>query len=81
MEPQRPQRNLLPYTTVGMEFTVVFLLPTVAGIVLDARLDSAPGFTILGAACGFAVGLWHLLRRVRTLRQAKPPKDGDGRTT
>jgi F0F1-type ATP synthase assembly protein I len=80
MAAQQPPRNVLAYTTVGMEFTALFLLPTLAGILLDAHLGSSPGFTILFAACGFAMGLWHMLRRVRDLRSPKEPREGADET-
>jgi len=71
MSEQTPQGNVLRYTTVGVEFIVTFGLFLTAGLIADLKLDTAPGFTVLGAACGFAAGLYHLLKKVRRLRQSE----------
>jgi len=53
------------YTTVGLEFTVIFALFVGAGMFLDRWLELKPVFTVWGAILGFAAALRQLLRRAR----------------
>lgn len=48
-----------------------FVLPLVAGHLIDARLDTAPLATIVGACLGFALGLYHVIQLAK-----KPPDPG-----
>ena len=45
-------------TTVSLEM----VLPGLGGYWLDHRFKTVPLFTVLGFACGLALGLWHLLK-------------------
>ena len=45
-------------TTVSLEM----VLPGLGGYWLDKRWGVAPLFTIIGFACGLALGMWHLLK-------------------
>ncbi|MFO0957155.1 MAG: AtpZ/AtpI family protein [Isosphaeraceae bacterium] len=51
--------------SVGLEFC----LPALLGVFLDRRWGSTPWATLVGAAFGFGLGMYHLLR----MTQAKPP--------
>lgn len=54
--------------SVGLEFS----LPALAGAFLDRRWGSTPWATLAGAAIGFGVGMYHLLRMTAT----NPPGGG-----
>jgi len=74
--PQGPHRpDLMRYATVGLEFVATFGLMLACGFWLDRRLNTMPGFLLTGAAFGFAVGLYRLLRRARRLRDAEAAFD------
>jgi F0F1-type ATP synthase assembly protein I len=49
-----------------MEFAITFGAMLCGGIWLDRRLETLPAFTLVGLACGFALGLWRLIRRARS---------------
>ena len=65
MDEPQPQRNLLRYATVGLEFFLTFLMFLVAGYVLDKVVFGVtfPGFSILGAIVGFAAGFYRITRQ------------------
>ncbi|GAC1470799.1 MAG: hypothetical protein NVSMB9_16270 [Isosphaeraceae bacterium] len=48
-------------TTVGLEFVV----PPLLGVFLDGRMGTSPFAMLLGAVCGFALGMFHILRIAR----------------
>ena len=68
----------MSYTTVGVEFIAVFGMLLGVGLLVDWRLGTTPGLGLLGGVCGFAAGLRHLLRRVRSLRDEYVEQDIDG---
>jgi F0F1-type ATP synthase assembly protein I len=68
MLPSNRRPDVVRYTTAGIEFTLTFGLPLAGGLWLDRRLNTIPGFSLLGGAVGFAVGLYRLLRQARRLR-------------
>ena len=81
MDGEPPQRNLLRYATVGIEFLLVFLLLLYLGWQVDLKLGwSSPGFTVLGGIVGFAVAFYRLAKQgwgiLRTDDQARK-EDGD----
>ena len=61
--------TLIRYATAGIEFILTFGLVLLGGLMLDRAAGSTPAFTLLGAAAGFAGGLYRLVRRARQLRQ------------
>ena len=73
-DPDDNRGNLMRFAIVGVEFILTFALPMVGGLLLDFRLGTIPGFTLLGGAAGFALGLYRLIRQARTNRGG----DGDG---
>jgi F0F1-type ATP synthase assembly protein I len=62
-------RGLVRYTSVGVEFSVTFLVPLMLGYWLDSREGTTPGFMLLGGTIGFALGLWRLVRQARRIRR------------
>ena len=56
------------YCTVGLEFTLTFLMLLGGGIWLDRRIGTMPAYTLLGGGLGFGAGLYRLLRRVQEIR-------------
>ena len=72
------RRKGLRYVGIGTEFFLTFALLVVGGLMLDLRLKSLPSFTILGAAIGFTVGLYRLVKQGREiLRQDRRGREGD----
>jgi F0F1-type ATP synthase assembly protein I len=63
MEAKPPQNNLLRYATVGLEFFLVFLAFFVGGWLIDWRLGTSPGFTVLGGITGFGVAYYRITRQ------------------
>jgi hypothetical protein len=64
MDGMPPQRNLLRYATVGIEFLVVFLLFFFAGWQLDRWVGwSNPALTVLFGITGFAVAMYRLTKQ------------------
>jgi F0F1-type ATP synthase assembly protein I len=65
MDDPQPQRNMLRYATVGLEFFLTFLLFLVAGYALDKVVFGVtfPGFSILGAIVGFTAGFYRITRQ------------------
>jgi len=63
MDDKGPQRNLLRYATVGIEFLLVFLLFLTAGWLLDKRIGTSPGFTGLGGILGFGIAFYRLTKQ------------------
>ena len=65
-----PNPRLFRYSTVGLEFLFTFMLFLFLGVFADRKLGSqTPGFTILGAAIGFGVGLYRMLKEVPWARR------------
>ncbi len=70
------RRRLLRHSSMGVEFTFTFAVPLCIGLWLDGKTDTLPGFTLLGAAIGFAVGLWRLIKQGKQV-QREQQDDGD----
>ncbi len=66
------------YASVGVEFTVTFLVPLALGYWLDRREGTTPGFMLLGGSIGFALGLWRLIRQARRIQRENQPPAGQG---
>jgi F0F1-type ATP synthase assembly protein I len=63
MSAKPPQRNLLRYATVGLEFFITFGMFLWLGWLLDGWRGTSPGFTVLGALVGFSIAMWRLWRQ------------------
>ena len=61
MENKGIDRTLLQYSPLGLEFAFTLGLFTLAGVALDKKLGTLPGYTIFLAACGFGLGLYRLI--------------------
>ncbi len=77
------KQDHLEITTLGMEFAVSEILCAGAGYWLDQRWGTAPWCLVAGAAAGFALGLYQILRAARQMTQdnakfkkAEEKKDG-----
>lgn len=80
MSNQRDQRNLLRYATAGTEFAATFGLFLVGGYLLDRYVvGRLPGFTVLGALCGFLTAVYRLWRKGRTILTDAHARDEDER--
>lgn len=66
---QEQMRRAWRYSSVGVEFTVVFCAFVIGGIWIDRRCGTLPANTILGVIAGFSLALWRLLRQVKRLRE------------
>jgi F0F1-type ATP synthase assembly protein I len=55
-------RDVVRLLHVGTELAVLVALGSWAGMQLDRRWRSAPWCLVAGAALGFAVGLYNLIR-------------------
>ncbi len=67
MAEQREPRSLTRYASVGVEFTITFLIPLGLGFWLDSKAGTRPGFTLLGGAIGFAIALRRLIGQGRRI--------------
>ena len=64
MDAKEPPRNLLRYTTVGIEFLLVFLLFLFAGWQLDRWIGwTGTALTVLGGIVGFSIAMVRLTRQ------------------
>ena len=61
MENQRIDRSFLRYSSLGLELGVTLVLFTLAGLFLDRKFQTLPGYTLFLAACGFGLGLYRLI--------------------
>ena len=62
--------DMVRFASAGLEFALTFGMMLAAGFWLDRRLDTLPGFMLLGGTIGFAAALYRLLRQARQARQA-----------
>jgi len=70
---------MLRYIGVGTEFFLTFAILLAAGVLLDIHLGTLPGLTIAGAAAGFALATYRLVRQARQINrdaQAQPGSRG-----
>ena len=79
MEGKPPERNLLRYATVGIEFLVVFLLLLFLGWQVDRWIGfTRPGATILGGIVGFAAAFYRITKQGwGILQDGGEDEDGD----
>ena len=56
----RKEDHLL-ITGLGLEFCLIMCAGFFAGYFADKKLESSPFFTLIGAACGFALALYVLI--------------------
>lgn len=64
MDSKPPERNLLRYATVGIEFLVVFLLFLYLGWQIDHWIEKTkPSVTVLGAIIGFTIAMGRLWKQ------------------
>ncbi len=67
--------ELLRYSTVGLEFIVVFGLGVAAGAYADRKTGGGTTWTLVGAIVGFAAGMYRLVRVARQYRRDLERKD------
>jgi F0F1-type ATP synthase assembly protein I len=79
MTEQNQPRNLGRYASIGVEFTVTFLLPLGLGFWIDGKAGTRPGFMLLGGAIGFAAALWRLVRQGRQIDREQRQRGRDDR--
>lgn len=60
--------DVVRYTHLGLSFLLLVLLPILGGHWLDGRTGSSPLWTLLGAAAGFASGMYYLVVSTRSIR-------------
>jgi F0F1-type ATP synthase assembly protein I len=70
--------NLGRYASIGVEFTVTFLVPLAVGYWIDGKAGTRPGFMLLGGAIGFAAALWRLIRQGRQIDREQRRGGDDG---
>ena len=61
-------------TTVSLEM----VLPGLGGYWLDLRLGTPPLLTVIGFACGLALGMWHLLKMTSAEQKSHVGNNSDG---
>ena len=49
-------------TGLGTEFCLIMCVGFFAGYFADKKLETSPYFTLIGAACGFALALYVLIK-------------------
>ena len=68
---------MLRYSSVGVEFILVFGIFLGIGFWVDRALNTLPGFMLLGGCIGLGAALNRLLRQTREFRQ-QPSKTQEG---
>jgi len=74
------RRDLLRYSSVGLEFILTFGLWLGVGFWLDHWLGTLPGFLLIGGVVGFVIGVYRMARQGREMQKAaerKPEEDKD----
>ena len=72
--PFSPQDHLV-ITTLGLEFAVAVALGVGGGFWIDTRFSSAPWGMVSGGFCGFALGMYILIKESRRLSQEEKNKE------
>lgn len=72
--PFSPQDHLV-ITTLGLEFAVAVALGVGGGFWIDTRFSSAPWGMVGGVFCGFALGMYILIKESRRLSQEEKNKE------
>jgi len=68
-ESQRQRRSLLRYSSIGVEFIVLFGVGVAGGMLMDNWLNAWPGFTIVGTTVGFLAALRRLVAQGREIQR------------
>jgi hypothetical protein len=56
-----------------MTICVEMVLPGILGLWVDEKLGTAAVFTLLGAAAGLTLAIWHLLRMTSSQEKRSDP--------
>lgn len=70
--PKPPEGTLGSALGLGTELAAAMVLGVLAGLWADRRLGTAPAFLLVGAAAGFAAGLYLVIRSAKH----DPPRRG-----
>ena len=63
-------------TGLGLEFAIITCAGFFAGYFADKKWDTSPYFTLVGAACGFALALYVLVNTaLKVSRKLETPKE------
>ena len=63
-------------TGLGLEFCLIMCIGFFAGYFIDKKWDTLPYFTLVGALCGFSVGLYILINTaLRLSKKLEAPKE------
>ena len=63
-------------TGLGIEFALIMCICFFAGYFADKKWDTSPYFTLVGAACGFALALYVLINTaLRLSKKLSAPKE------
>ncbi len=77
MADQSQWQKAFRYASIGMELIVFFLLLMAGGMWLDGRLGTRPLFALVGAAAGFALGMYRMVVDLRK-EERRSRKDREG---
>ena len=69
-------RPYLRYTTVGLQFCILFMVVLFAGIWVDKRFDTSPWFTLVGTLLGAALAFYTLYKEVFRKDSTEDEPDG-----
>ena len=71
----RKQDHLI-ITGLGIEFCLIMCIGFFAGYFADKRWDTLPYFTLIGAFCGFSLGLYILINTaLKVSKKLETPKE------
>jgi len=79
MPDESRRRSWFRYSSIGVEFTVLFGAGVAGGMFMDNWLNAWPGFTVIGTTAGFLVALRRLVAQGRQIEREgrnEPPADG-----
>jgi len=63
-------------TGLGIEFALIMCIGFFAGYFLDKKWDTLPYFTLVGAFCGFSLGLYILINTaLKVSKKLEAPKE------
>lgn len=71
-------RDMFAYSTLGIEFAVLFGAGVVLGRYADNRTGGGVLWTLVGAAAGFAAGMYRLVQAANQYRRQFERKDRRG---
>ncbi len=64
---ERATGSWLRYSHLGLQFCLTFLLPTLGGVWLDARLSWEPWLTVVGAMLGMTAATYVLVKETQDI--------------